>query len=143
MNFYNKLNNYFKLKILGGNCMDKIIELYRGTNVKSSKEFLNGNFGYITWWSDDFETIDHYYEGSVIKIILKLVDFDKVNVYGRDYVSWYDEINEDELKYYKYGYTEVDYPVGAIWYSINGKYIKENLIEMEEVDIQDLKNKLI
>lgn len=119
--------------------MNKIIELYRGTSIESGKRFLNGDINKISWWSHDFETIEHYYEGCVIKMTIELIDYDKVNIFGLDYISDYDDLDAEDIDDYEYGFAVVDYPEDAIWYSISDKYIKEHCLNMEEIELKDIR----
>ena len=123
--------------------MNKIVTLYRGTNAMDGKNLLDSEYDGITWWSHDYETVDHYYEGCVIKMTIELVDFDKVSVYGYDYIDHFDELEVSELEDYEYGYVDIEYPENARWYSINSKYLYEHKIKIEEIDLKDVRNELI
>ena len=46
------------------------IKLLRGTNIKDGKAILNGEINNITWWSDNYETAEHYYEGCIIELYI-------------------------------------------------------------------------
>lgn len=109
------------------------MELFRATNVKEGNEILKGEFNELTWWSNNYETIDHYYEGSIIKINIDL-DKTKEQEYINEYSDNYDLTN------YTYGYAEMEYPKDAIWYSFSKKYLEENIRSIEEFDLKDLKS---
>ena len=89
--------------------MNKVIELYRGTDIESGKRFLNGDINKISWWSHDFETIEHYYEGCVIKMTIELIDYDKVNIFGLDYISNYDDLDAEDIDDYEYACQYIFY----------------------------------
>lgn len=109
------------------------MELFRATNIKEGNEMLKGKFNELTWWSNNYETIEHYYEGFIVKIEITL-DKTKKKVYINDYDSFYDMSN------YTYGCALLEYPKDAIWYSFSKKYLEENVISIEEVNIEDLKS---
>lgn len=109
------------------------MELFRATNIKEGNEMLKGKFNELTWWSNNYETIEHYYECSIIKISITLDD-SKRYVYINDYDDFYD------LSNYTYGCALLEYPKDATWYSFSKKYLEENIISIEEVNIEDLKS---
>ena len=37
----------------------KKITLYRGTDIESARKFLKGDCGDISWWSDNYQTVEH------------------------------------------------------------------------------------
>lgn len=88
------------------------MELFRATNIKEGNEMLKGKFNELTWWSNNYETIEHYYEGSIIKISITLDD-SKRYVYINDYDDFYD------LSNYTYGCALLEYPKDATWYSFS------------------------
>jgi hypothetical protein len=111
----------------------KIIELFRSTNTVEGNKMLKGNFNELTWWSDNYETIEHYYDGSIIKIQVTLDKLKK-----QDYIVEYDDFYDPSN--YTYGYAIMEYPKDAIWYSFSKKYLKENIRSIEEIDLKDLKS---
>ena len=121
--------------------MNKVMTLYRGTSIESGKKLLEGNYEGLTWWAHDYETLSHYYEGCVIKMTIELVDFDKVSIYGYDFIYNLDEVDEEELKHYKYGYSHMACP-DATWYSINSNYLYKHKIKMEEIDYKEAMKEL-
>lgn len=109
------------------------VNLFRSTNIVEGNKILKGDFNELTWWSNNYETIEHYYEGFIVKIEITL-DKTKKNVYINDYDNFYDPSN------YNYGCAIMEYPKDAIWYSFSKKYLEENVISIEEVNIEDLKS---
>lgn len=108
--------------------MEKVVTLMTGTNVIKGKELLNRDFNTISWWSDNLETLAHYYEGSAIEIDVRL-DTDKAQEYIRD--------RFDSLMYvgskYNYGFAEMSTPAGATWYSFSRDYLEKNVIAVREI----------
>jgi len=54
--------------------MNKTIKLMTGTNVDNGRKLLRKEFQDFSSWSDNLETIAHYYEGCVIEITVDLID---------------------------------------------------------------------
>ena len=104
------------------------ITILRGTNIKDGKSILNGEINNITWWTDNYETVEHYYEGCVIELTIDIHEEDRM-----DYIIE-SSINED----YTFGYSEMLYPEGAIWYSISSQYIKTHAMSIKEISINDI-----
>lgn len=102
------------------------VAIFTGTNCSTGIKFLNKDFNDLTWWSDDYETLAHYYEGCAIEITVKL-DSSK-----QEYVRDYGELNCD-VSDYTYGYAEMECPKGAVWYSFSAPYLKKNVIEVKEI----------
>lgn len=107
-----------------------IVELYTGTNIKNGTKLINKQFRPISWWSDNYETIEHYYEGCVIKIEVNLDERLR-----QDYIRSVEESKPN----YTYGFDEMLVPEGATWYSFSESYLINNLVSVEEVNIKDLK----
>lgn len=104
------------------------IKLLRGTNIKDGKAILNGEINNVTWWSDNYETAEHYYEGCIIELYIDMNEEDKM-----EYITE-PTINEN----YTFGCSEMLYPEGAIWYSISDNYIKTHFISVREIVITDI-----
>lgn len=108
------------------------ITVYRGTNIKDGINMLKGEFNNITWWTDNYETVNHYYEGCVISLTIKLNEDERMS-----YIC--EPTNESD---YTFGYSEMLYPKGAKWYSISSNYISQHKIYLTEIELYELKNKL-
>ena len=102
--------------------------LLRGTNIKDGKSILNGEINNITWWSNNYETVEHYYEGCVIELTIDIHEEDRMEYLIES------TINEN----YTFGYSEMLYPEGAIWYSISSRYIKTHVVSIKEINIDDI-----
>lgn len=112
-----------------------IVRIFMGTNLEYKDMILNREFNDISWWSDNFETVAHYYEGAVVEITVKLYPEQR-----QDYIR-YIEDNQD-VSNYTYGFAEMRCPAGAIWYSFSRKYLEENVIDVQEIfpDLSDYNN---
>lgn len=106
------------------------IKLMTGTNIKNGDLLLKGIFQDFSSWSDNLETVAHYYEGRVIEIDIKL-DLESKMEYIRE-KSDIDSLNINPEDY-NYGYIEVKYPVGATWYSFSKKYLEQHILEIKEI----------
>ena len=103
------------------------IKLMTGTNERVGKDLLNRKFNDLSFWSDNLETVAHYFEGSAIQITIKLNTKQEM-----EYVRGLDEPDFNILNY-TYGKAEVICPKDAIWYSFSKKYLEENVINIEEI----------
>lgn len=110
--------------------MDKIVKLMTGTSIFKGEELVKGNYPDISSWSDNLETAAHYYEGKIIEIEVRL-DEEKSGIYISELsdLSYYNL----KLKDYTYGFTEMECPKGAIWYSFSSKYLQDNVISIQEI----------
>lgn len=109
------------------------VDLYTGTNIENGMNLINGRFNIISWWSDNYETIARYYEGRVIKITIRLCDDLQT-----EYIRSIDELSVDASEY-TYGYAEMRIPKGATWYSFGASYLRDNIINIEEIEFCELK----
>ena len=50
----------------------EIVTIFTGTNIISGSKLLNKDFPIISWWSNNLETLAHYYEGCAVEITIKL-----------------------------------------------------------------------
>jgi len=106
-----------------------IVKLMIGTNVQKGKDLLNKECGELIWFSNNLETVAHYYEGSVIEILVEL-ESKKEMVY----ISSSKELLEEYPdRPYTYGLYETKYPVGAIWYAFNREYLMSHLKGIKEI----------
>ena len=103
----------------------KTVKLITGTNVACGESLLRKEFNDLSWWSDNLETVAHYYEGKVIEIEVELHTKEEME-YTR--MSEYIDVYK-----YTYGHAEVTCPKGAIWYSFSGEYLKKNVVSIKEV----------
>lgn len=103
------------------------MKLYRGTDSMEAASMLDGNIKRVSWWSNDYETIEHYFEGSVLEIEINLED--EPAEYIRDKKDIYDG--------YTYGFIELNYPPEAIWYSISDEYIIKNMRTLREISLEE------
>lgn len=117
--------------------MFKEVKIYRGTTNKDAEEFINCYYHGLSWWSNNRETVEHYYEGSVLEMTI-LLDDESL----QDYISEEDELCIP-LSMYNYGFVEVVYPEGAIWYSFSPSYIYHNSIKIKEISLEELKEVLV
>ena len=101
-----------------------------GTNPKNGKDLVKGIYNDLSWWSNNIETVAHYYEGCVIQIKVRL-DSDR----AMKYVCNVEEANKLclSLSRYTYGFDEVICPRNANWYSFNGEYLRHNVAEVKEI----------
>ena len=117
-----------------GWCMDplqkQVVKVILGTNKENGFGLMHGKYNDLQWWSDNMETLAHYYEGCAIEMIIELDP-----KYEMTYIA-----NLEEVKYlkigieeYTYGFAEVLYPKGAIWYSFSGNYIETHAIDIKEI----------
>jgi hypothetical protein len=106
------------------------VKLMMGTNVKNGKQILKGQFGVLSWWSDNLETLAHYYEGYAIEITVKIDP--KLEM---EYVRYLDKLEEIgcSIEEYTYGFIDVICPIGAIWYSFGKDYLEKNIVEIKEI----------
>ena len=111
-----------------------ILELYRGTDVKEAERNLQFDFKDLTWWSANYETVEHCYEGAVSCMTI-IIDKDK----KQDFINSYKEFNDN----YTFGYSELICPADAIWYSFSKTYLKDNIIEISICDLEYVKHKLM
>lgn len=110
----------------------KELVLYRGTNNKECEDFKSKHIPQLSWWSDNYETIEHYYEGCVLKIVIQIDESIK-----QHYVADVDDLKCDE-ELYTFGYSEISYPKGAIWYSFSKNYLLSHFVSIEEVDLHEV-----
>ena len=103
------------------------MKLYRGTNPIEATNMINGIIKRVSWWSNDYETIEHYFEGSVLEIDIHLEN--ETSEYIRDM--------NDVHNGYTYGFAELNYPPGAIWYSISDEYIIKNMKTLREISLEE------
>lgn len=106
------------------------VKLMIGTNMTKGSELLKGVFQDLSWWSDNLETLAHYYDGCAIEITVKLdptLEVEYVHCSGD--IKWL----TDHLPEYTYGFVEVVYPAGAIWYSFSKDYLEKNIVEIKEI----------
>lgn len=108
----------------------KTIVLYTGTNIIGREKNLKREFKDISWWSRDLATIKHYYEGSVVEITVRLDDSTEMEFISADDVV--------DCNTYTWGSAVLIMPKDAIWYSFSSNYLKEHVIKIEEVEIEDL-----
>lgn len=106
------------------------VKLMIGTNDRIGTEMLNRDFKGMSWWSDNLETLAHYYEGRAIEITVKL-DFKKQMKYFREF--WDLVESGIPIEEYTYGFITVICPKDAVWYSFSADYLKENVIEVKEI----------
>ena len=112
-----------------------VVELYRGTNIKNGKKIIEGEYNNISWWSNNYETVDHYYEGCILQLQIELTGDEDEYVHT--------ENESFDYNNYTYGCVEVFYPESAIWYSFSANYIKSHCISIKEISFDELKNKLL
>jgi hypothetical protein len=105
----------------------KTVTILTGTNVKNGKKLLNREFDGISWWSNNYETLAHYYEGCAIEMIVKVNP--KVK---QEYIREVQDLTTP-VSEYTYGFIRVLYPKGAIWYSFGASYLKDNVISIKEI----------
>lgn len=105
----------------------EIVTIFAGTNIISGSKLLNKDFPIISWWSNNLETLAHYYEGCAVEISIKL-DSNEKQEYIRDLSDL-----QDDSSGYTYGFEEMLYPEGAIWYSFSKSYLEKNVIEIKEI----------
>jgi hypothetical protein len=103
------------------------VTIFTGTNIKNGDRLLNKDFNELSWWSDDYETLAHYYEGRAIEATIEL-DPEK----QQDYIPEIQDLTIP-ISEYTYGFAEMNYPKGAIWYSFSSSYLKEHLISVKEI----------
>lgn len=108
---------------------DNIVKIMLGTNAKNGNNIINGVLPDLSWWSDNLETVAHYYNGCVVEISVVLESQEM------EYVKNIAEL--EELQYTQSGYTYgvrcVKYPKGAVWYSFSGHYLQTHIIACKEV----------
>lgn len=110
-----------------------VLTIYRGTNLKDGENMLKGIFNNISWWTNDYETVEHYYEGCVLELTIRINENEKMTYICED-------IN---IKNYTFGYSEMLYPEGAIWYSISSEYLNNYKLSIKEIAIEDIVNRRI
>jgi hypothetical protein len=101
-----------------------------GTNVKNGEQMLKGKFNDLSWWSDNLETLAHYYEGCAVKIVVKIDP--KLEMEYVRYLGTLDEIG-CPIDKYTYGFIKTICPEGATWYSFSKDYLEKNIIGIEEI----------
>lgn len=47
---------------------------------------------------------------------------------------------DTNIKNYTFGYSEMLYPKGAIWYSISSEYLNNYKLSIKEIAIEDIAN---
>ena len=109
--------------------MKRKVKLYRGTNIDSGRDFLRGRFSDISWWTDNYETVEHYYEGCVNEITVVIDDS-----LEDDYISEMDEMMIP-LSAYTYGVLKPEYPINATWYSFSFSYLSRNVKSVRVVSL--------
>lgn len=112
------------------------IKLYSGCNENEGFNMLNSEFKDLTWWSRNYETIDHYYEGFVAELEIDLDESDEMK-----YIREYHEL-EIPAEDYTHGKLDILCPEGAVWYCISGEYIKKNMIAIKEIELEDCLNEV-
>lgn len=107
-----------------------IIKLLTGTNDKNGECLVARRFNDLSWWSDNLETLAHYYEGAAVEITVELDPRLKM-----EYVRELDNIDRLNctLSNYTYGYMEVACPKGATWYSFSGGYLRAHVIGVKYI----------
>ena len=110
--------------------MIKTVKLMMGIDELTGAEIFKNGFKGLSWWSDNMETLAHYYEGCAIEITVKL-DSKKAMEFVRDW----GELSALKIPIgkYTYGSAEVICPKGATWYSFNADYLAKNVIKIEEI----------
>lgn len=103
-----------------------IVKIFTGTNLENKDKLLNKEFDDISWWSDNYETLAHYYEGAAVEITVRL----KPEI-QQDYIRYREE--DQDISNYTYGFAEMRCPAGAIWYSFSADYLKENVLDVKEI----------
>lgn len=58
-----------------------VLTIYRGTNLKDGENILKGIFNNISWWTNDYETVEHYYEGCVLELTIRINENEKNELY--------------------------------------------------------------
>lgn len=110
--------------------MNKIVKLMTGTNMCNGDKLLKKEFNDFSSWSDNLETVAHYYEGKVIEITVEL---------DLDLQMWYIRKKQDlkdlniKLDKYTYGFAEMSCPKDAIWYSFGKNYLNSHVINVKEI----------
>lgn len=107
--------------------MKNVIVLYTGTTLRQARRNRDLKLPSLTWWSRDKETIEHYFEGAVVKLTITLDTDD-----AQDYLS----DSHNVPKGYTYGAADMEIPK-AKWYSISSDYIKRNYLSIEIFDDLD------
>jgi hypothetical protein len=105
---------------------NQTIKLIIGTNISNGLELLKRNFKNLSWWSDNLETVAHYYEGCAVEITVRLDP--KIQ---KSYVRCMYDCRQ--LHLYTYGSAEIRCPKGATWYSFSKKYLEEHVIDIKEI----------
>lgn len=116
--------------------MKKTITLYRGTSIKDVELLEKEIFTKLTWWTNNYETVEHYYEGAVLELRIS-IDTDDED----DYIGHESELCIP-LRMYKYGMITVNYPPGAEWYSFSPSYINTNMKSYREITLESAKKKM-
>lgn len=109
-----------------------IVKLYRGTNKQEGAKLLNNQFNDLSWWSDDYQTLAHYYEGCAIEMEIELDES-----VMQEYI--HDKCEVDNCISYTYGFAEMSCPTGAIWYAFGAEYLKHHILNITEI-YPDLSN---
>lgn len=110
--------------------MNSTVTLMTGTDIACGNKLLDGQYSDLSWWSNDLETVAHYYGGRVIEIVVEL-DPDKEQGYVRSIAQLDDDCIP--LSEYTYGFVEVRCPAGATWYSFNGDYLRTHIVSCREI----------
>lgn len=108
----------------------KIVKLMTGTNISNGDQLLQKKFKNFSSWSDNLETVAHYYEGRVIEITIELI-LDEQREHIRDAEDL--ELLNIKPEEYTYGFAEMRYPKNAIWYSFSKKYLDDHVIDIREI----------
>lgn len=106
--------------------INQTIKLMIGTNMHGGVDLLKRNFRDLSWWSDNLETVAHYYEGCALEITVTLEP-----EIQKSYVRCMDDCHQ--LHLYTYGSAEIRCPKGATWYSFSKKYLEEHMIDIKEI----------
>lgn len=105
----------------------KTVTIFTGMDVENGKKVLNGDFNTVSWWSDNYETLAHYYEGCAIEIKVQLIPQLEQN-----YIREVGDLNVP-ISEYTYGFAEMECPKDAIWYSFGAQYLKNNVLDIREI----------
>lgn len=110
----------------------RIVNLMIGTNKRVLDFMLNGQFSSLVWASDNYETVDHYYEGCIVKITVRLEP-------GREseYCRGAEDLRDDDLSHYGYGRALMNCPAGATWWSFGSEYLRTHLVAIKEMSREE------
>ena len=110
--------------------MKNIVKLMIGTNKENGLGMIRRKFNDLLWFSDNLETVAHYWDGCVIELCIDLDSKDEM-----EYVRCSEELEDigTNKDLYTYGFAEVKYPKGATWYSFSGEYLKNKICNIKEI----------